>query len=52
MTGFLSKWGCVMSPRLFNIYMNGAVREVNAGMLCSGLMSNDGRVECESPAVC
>ena len=29
--------GCVMSPWLFSIYMNGMVREVNGRMLGSGL---------------
>ena len=29
--------GCEMSPRLFNVYMDGVVREVNAMMLEKGL---------------
>ena len=28
--------GCVMSPWLFNLYMDGVVREVQAGTLCRG----------------
>ena len=28
--------GCVMSPWLFNVYMNGVVREVNARLLGKG----------------
>ena len=40
--------GCVMSPWLFNVYMDGVVREVNARVLGKGLeiMSvNGGRFE-------
>ncbi len=41
MTGFLSRVGflnvCVMSTWLFNDYMNGVVREINAKMLGRGL---------------
>ena len=42
----VSKWfpvnvglrqGCVMSPWLFNVYMNGVVREVNVRVLGKGL---------------
>ena len=29
--------GCVMSPWLFNVYMNGLVREVNVRVLGKGL---------------
>ena len=29
--------GCVMSPWLFNVYMNGVVREVNVRVLWKGL---------------
>ena len=29
--------GCVMSPWLFNVYMDGVVREVNVGVLGKGL---------------
>ena len=28
---------CVMSPWLFNVYMDGVVREVNVGVLGKGL---------------
>ena len=34
--------GCVMSPRLFNLYMDGVVREVNARVLGRGLKVVDG----------
>ena len=39
--------GCVMSPCLFNINVDGAVREVNVTVLGKGLVlsSNDGRFE-------
>ena len=40
--------GCVMSPYLFNVYMDCAVREVNATLLGKGLellTMNDGRFE-------
>ena len=40
--------GCVMSPWLFNVYMDGVVREVNARVLGKGLELlgvNDGRFE-------
>ena len=40
--------GCVMSPRLFNVYMEGVVREVNVRVLGKGLellSANDGRFE-------
>ena len=40
--------GCVMSPLLFNGYMDGAVREMNARVLGKGLellSVNDGRFE-------
>ncbi len=46
MTGFLSEQqGCVMSPWLFNVYMYGVVREVNAIMLGRGvrLVNANGR---------
>ena len=39
---------CVMSPWLFNVYMDGVVREVNARVLWQGLKllsSNGGRFE-------
>ncbi len=37
--------GCVMSPWLFNVYMDGAVREVHARMLgrTLSLVNADGR---------
>ena len=40
--------GCVMSPWLFNVYMDGVVREVNVRVLGKGLellSSNGGRFE-------
>ena len=40
--------GCVMSPWLFNVYMDGIVREVNASVLGQRLKllsSNGGRFE-------
>ena len=40
--------GCVMSPWLFNVYMDGVVREVNVRVLGKGLEllpSNGGRFE-------
>ena len=40
--------GCVMSPWLFNVYMDGVVREVNArvfGKVLELLSVNDGRFE-------
>ena len=40
--------GCVMSPLLFNVYMDAVVREVNARVLGKGLellSVNDGRFE-------
>ena len=40
--------GCVMSPWLFNVYMDGVVREVNARVLGIGLKLlsvNGGRFE-------
>ena len=40
--------GCVMSPRLFNVYMDGVVREVNVWVLGKGLellSANGGRFE-------
>ena len=40
--------GCVMSPWLFNVYMDGVVREVNAGVLGKGqdlLSASGGRFE-------
>ena len=42
------KQGCVMSLRLFNVYMDGVVREVNAGVLMKGmelLIGNGGGLE-------
>ena len=39
--------GCVMSPRLFNVYMDGVVREVNVRVLGKGLelpSANGGRI--------
>ena len=53
----VSKWflvnvglrqGCVMSPWLFNVYMDGVVREVNVRVLGKGLelrSANGGRFE-------
>ena len=46
--------GCVMSPWLFNIYMDGVVREVNVRVLGKGLellSANDGRFEINHAAV-
>ena len=40
--------GCVMSPWLFNVYMDGVVREVNVRVLAKGLellSANGGRFE-------
>ena len=40
--------GCVMSPRLFNVYMDGVVRDLNVTILGKGLelpSANDGRFE-------
>ena len=40
--------GCVMSPLLFNVYMDGVVRELNARVFGKGLellSVNDGRFE-------
>ena len=40
--------GCVMSPWLFNVYMDGVVREVNVRVLGKGLKllsANGGRFE-------
>ena len=40
--------GCVMSPWLFNVYMDGLVQEVNATVLGKGLEQlsvNGGRLE-------
>ena len=40
--------GCVVSPWLFNVYMDGVVREVNVRVLGKGLdllSANDGRFE-------
>ena len=40
--------GCVMSPGLFNVYMDGVVREMNVGVLGNGLemlIANSGRFE-------
>ena len=40
--------GCVMSPSLFNVYMDGVVREVNVRVLGKGLellSANGGRFE-------
>ena len=40
--------GCVMSPWLFNVYMDGAVLEMNFGVLGKGLnllSANGGRFE-------
>ena len=42
------KDGCVMFPFLFNVYMDGVVREVNGGVLWKGLELphlNGGRFE-------
>ena len=42
------KQGCVMSPWLFNVYMDGVVREVNVRVLGKGLKllsANGGRFE-------
>ena len=35
--------GCVMSPWVFNLYIDGAVREVNARVLGRGLKLVDGK---------
>ena len=35
---------CVMSPWLFNVYMDSVVREVNVGVLGKGI---ELRIECE-----
>ena len=43
-----SRQGCVMSPWLFNVYMDGVVREVNVRVLRKGLellSVNGGRFE-------
>ena len=40
--------GCVMSPRLFNVYMDGVIREVNVrvlGKMLELLSANGGRFE-------
>ena len=40
--------GCVMSPWLFNAYMDSVVLEVNVGVILKGLellIVNDGRLE-------
>ncbi len=39
--------GCVMSPWLFNVYMDGVVREVNARVQDEGLvmLGDDGESE-------
>ena len=42
------RYGCVMSPWLFNVYMDGVVREVNVTVLGKGLellRANGGRFE-------
>ena len=44
----LLRQGCVMSPWLFNVYMDGVVREVNVRALGKGLelpSANGGRFE-------
>ncbi len=43
-----------MSPWLFNVYMDGVVRDVHARSLGRGssLVNADGRVEPESTVVC
>ena len=44
----LLRQGCVMSPWLFNVYMDGAVREMNVRVLGKGLellSANGGRFE-------
>ena len=44
--------GCVMSPWLFNVYMDGVVREVNVRVLGKGLellSANGGRFEINQP---
>ncbi len=45
--------GCVMSPWLYNVYMDGVVREVNMRKLgrSLSLVNVDSRVEPESAAV-
>ena len=40
--------GCVMSPWLFNVYMDGVIRRVNVGVLGKGLgllSANGGRFD-------
>ena len=37
MSGFRLIQGCVMSPWLFNVYMDGVVRKVNVNVLGKGL---------------
>ena len=40
--------GCVMSPRLFNVYMDGVFRDLNVKIIGKGLelpSANDGRFE-------
>ena len=47
--------GCVLSPWLFNLYIDGVVREVNARVRGRGLKlvdGNDNECETESVAVC
>ncbi len=47
--------GCVMSPWLFNVYMDGVVREVNARVEGKGLLmvgEDGGGVEDKSVVVC
>ena len=47
--------GCVMSTWLFNVYMDGVVREVNVRVLGKGLellSANDGRFEIKPAVIC
>ena len=45
----------MMSPSLFNVYMNGVVQEVNVRVLGKGLellSANGGRFEIKKNAIC
>ena len=46
---------CVMSPWLFNVYMDGMVHEVNVRVIGKGLellSANGGRFEINQPIIC